>query len=152
MNSEMSKKSNRSGTCSAIMPFYGILGGAAGAAFGYMNWAPMLGYTQDLPRLIITVGVAMTAYQIGVALDSGQKGLAEAAGAAFGLMLVGQYFLAPVLNGAIQQQWLSALLLGPAVGLIVGLVATDILASWFGSSLPSGVRTMGCGAGTGVCA
>lgn len=130
----------------------GVVGGAAGAAFSWMQWAPMLGYTQAFPRLIISVGVAMGAYQIGMALDAKQTPLAEAAAAAFGLMLAGQYLLAPVLNSAIPEQWLSALLLGPAVSLVVGLVATDILAGWFGSSLPGGVRNSGCAASQGVCA
>lgn len=134
--------------------FLGVLGGAAGAAFSWMQWAPMLGYTEAFPRLIISVGVAMGAYQVGMALDAGKSAtpVAEAAAAAFGLMLVGQYFLAPVLNSAIPQQWLSALLLGPAVSIVVGLVATDILAGWFGASLPSGVRNSGCAASQGVCA
>lgn len=103
-----------------------LVGGGV-AYFGYEMWAPKIGYTDMFPRGLIALGLGMGAYSAAFNYKHGNKRGAEAAAMGVGISLVGQYFLAPVLESFITTQWLSALLLGPAVAVVAGLVFVELL-------------------------
>src|SRR5512135_1434210 len=106
------------------------VGAAAGAVFSWSYWAPMIGFSEPFGRALISLGLANAGYAVGLSLE--EKGAVKKVGmevslAALAVTLGGQYLLAPPLLAAIPQQWLAAILLGPVVAFVAGLLAAELM-------------------------
>lgn len=100
----------------------GAIGGVGLAAASYVYLAPMLGYSDMIPKLIVSSGFILSGDQLGTDLASENANAVVAdvvaIAAGVGIMILVQ----PAVAGFVSNQILQALLLGPACAVVVGLI------------------------------
>lgn len=97
---------------------YAVAGGLIGGALAYVYWAPYLGFTDMLPRVLIG-----SPYVIIGLFGGGFGGVDIEAGAAVfailaGGVALGQYIANALLAPYVPQQLTRAVLMGPAMSLL----------------------------------
>lgn len=112
----------------------GIIGGIGLAAASYVYLAPRLGYSDLIPKLIVSSGFILSGDQLGTDLFSGATNAAimdlVSIALGVGIMILVQ----PAVASLVSSQVLQALLLGPACAVVVGLIVVAIAEALLGAA------------------
>ncbi len=110
----------------------GLIGGVGLAAAAYVYVAPMLGYTDLIPKLIIASGFILGGDQLGTDLMSENSNavIVDVVSIALGVGVM--VLVQPAVASLVSSQVLQALLLGPACAVVVGLVVVALAEALLG--------------------
>jgi len=95
--------------------------------------APYLGYSDMVPKLIISSGFIMSGSQLGKSLAAGGSFVPELVAVALGVGLM--VLVQPAVASLVSSQVLQALLLGPACAVVAGLIAVAIAEALLGAAV-----------------
>ena len=116
------------------MSSYGLVGGVLLSALAYVELAPMLGYSEMVPKLIIASGFIMSGDQLGTLIGTGKTNSAVVSAFAIALGVGVMILVQPAVADLVSNQILQALLLGPACAIVVGLAVVALAEAVLGAA------------------